>query len=469
MRIQDLLEQPEGKTLEFKRDLSAPKSIIKALVAFANTAGGQLVVGVDDDKQLVGVSNPLDDEEKLANLVNDAIAPRLVPNIDMVTVEGKTLLVVEVFLSNTRPHYALRKGLAEGVYVRLGSSNRQADAELVAELQRSAGGAAFDEQAMPQLDEADLDMAAVQAAFDGARNITQADLLTLKILTHHQNKTVPTQGGFLLFGRQRNHYFSDAWVQCGRFLGTTKLDIFDHMDIHSPLPQTVDEVMQFLKKHAYRSADLSDVRRKDVWSIPLGILREVVINALAHCDYSQRGAPIRVTFLDDRIEVESPGILLPGMTIEEMKQGTSRIRNHVIARTFRELNLIEQWGTGVRRMFEEAKSQGLQEPKIEEVGLRLRVSVYLAASHTVNTERAQSGAQSGAQSSTVSSASSQASLILAALADKPRSATELVTALGLKSKTGAFKRTIETLLEAGEIEYTLPSKPSSRLQKYRLT
>jgi ATP-dependent DNA helicase RecG len=115
-----------------------------------------------------------------------------------------------------------------------------------------------------------------------------------------QNKLVPTKGKILLFGRQRTQHFSDAWIQCGRFLGTEKIDIFDHIDIDIPLSQAVDEVMLFLKKHAYRGVDLTEVRRKDVWSIPLGILREVIINALVHSDYSQRGAPIRVVFLDDR-------------------------------------------------------------------------------------------------------------------------------------------------------------------------
>jgi len=89
-----------------------------------------------------------------------------------------------------------------------------------------------------------------------------------------------------------------------------------------------------------RGADFSEIRRKDVWSIPIGILREVVINALVHADYSQRGAPTRIAFFDDRIKVENPGILLPGMTIEDMKQGVSKIRNSVITRIFRELGRI---------------------------------------------------------------------------------------------------------------------------------
>jgi len=103
---------------------------------------------------------------------------------------------------------------------------------------------------------------------------------------------------------------------------------------------------------------------------------------LVHTDYSQRGAPIRVVFLDDRIEIENPGILLPGLTMEDMKQGMSKIRNQVIARTFRELELIEQWGTGVRRIFHEAEQLGLPEPEIVEIGMRIRLTIFLAAIDT---------------------------------------------------------------------------------------
>jgi len=163
----------------------------------------------------------------------------------------------------------------------------------------------------------------------------------------------------LLFGKERTFHFSDAWVQCGRFIGQDKADIFDHIEIDEPLPKAVESIMLFLKKHAMRGADFSEIRRKDVWSIPLGILREAIINALVHSDYSQRGAPIRIAFFDDRIEIENPGILLPGMTIEDMKQGVSKIRNSVITRVFRELELIEQWGSGIRLMFNEAKALGL--------------------------------------------------------------------------------------------------------------
>lgn len=181
--IEQLKTQPESKTLEFKRDLSSPKPLLKTLVAFANAAGGRLVIGVDDARQVVGVSHPLDDEERLCNLIADSIAPRLIPNVDMITLEGKTLLIVEVFVSGTRPHWLKAEGAEHGVYVRLGSTNRQADQALIDELRRTVEGAAFDELPMPDLALADLDLVAAQKLFHGVRALDDHALRTLKLVT----------------------------------------------------------------------------------------------------------------------------------------------------------------------------------------------------------------------------------------------------------------------------------------------
>lgn len=101
------------------------------------------------------------------------------------------------------------------------------------------------------------------------------------------------------------------------------------------------------------------------------------MNALVHADYSHGGTPIRVAFFDDRIEVESPGLLLPGLTVEDLKFGVSQIRNPVIARIFRELELIEQWGSGIPGIFNEARANHWPEPEIEEIANRVRFTVKL--------------------------------------------------------------------------------------------
>lgn len=209
----DLLSFDEGKTLEFKRDLSSPKAFLKTLVAFANTAGGKIIIGVEDKtRRPVGVQHPLDEEEKLCNLIADSISPRLVPNVEMVTVDNKTLLIAEVFLSNSRPHWLKAEGPENGVYVRLGSTNRQADRELIAELRRSVEGVAFDEMPLPEMSVDDLDLAAARKVFQGRRKLDKQELLTLKLLRKDQGKLVPTKGAVLLFGKERVFHFPDSWV-----------------------------------------------------------------------------------------------------------------------------------------------------------------------------------------------------------------------------------------------------------------
>ncbi len=456
--IETLLSQPEGKTLEFKRDLSSPKPLLKTLVAFANTAGGKLIVGVADDHQVLGVSHPLDEEERLCSLIADGIAPRLVPNVEMITVDGKTLLMVDVFVSGSRPHWLKAEGPEHGVYVRLGSSSRHADQALIDELRRTAEGVVFDELPMPELDLEDLDLVSAKRLFGGISALDDQALRTLKLVTKYQGRLVPTKGAVLLFGKERTQHFSDAWVQCGRFVGTDKAAIFDHIDIHEPLPQAVDSIMLFLKKHAMRGADFTEARRKDVWSIPLTLLREAVINALVHSDYSQRGAPIRIAFFDDRIEIENPGILLPGMTVEDMRLGVSKIRNHVIARVFRELNLIEQWGSGVRRIYSEALALGLPEPQFLEVGMRLRVVVRFAELLAVNQVSEQVTEQ----------VTEQVERLLACLQDGPLSVREALERLQLKHRPTFLASYLQPALTSGLVEMTQPDSPSSPTQKYRL-
>ena len=255
-------------------------------------------------------------------------------------------------------------------------------------------------------------------------------------------------------------------------MGSEKLDIFDHLDIHAPLPTAVDEIMLFLKKHAFRGADLTEVRRKDIWSIPLGILREAVINALVHADYSQRGAPIRIVFLDDRIEIDNPGLFLPGLTLEDIKQGTSKIRNTVIARVFRELHLIEQWGTGVRRIFTEAKALGLPEPQLIETGMRVRFIIPLLEPVRIQNRQKQSHEKPEAQVEQRLESrleSPLAAKVLVKLQEQETGKSALAQYLGHKTVSGELHKQIKRLLELQLIEMTLPDKPNSRLQKYRLT
>lgn len=376
MELLDLLKRPEGKTLEFKRDLSAPDGVLKTIVAFANTAGGILLIGVEDRSLNVrGVTDPLDEEERIANLISDRISPRLVPELEILPWRQTQVLALQVYPSPRRPHHLIREGPDAGVYVRVGSTNRRADAELIEELRRFSRGEGFDEQPLPGLGSEAIDFRAASESFAPFRELRRSDLETLRLLGHHQGQTVPTVGGMILFGHDRERHFPDAWIQAGRFAGSDKSRILDRIEIHSFPVQAVEEAIAFVQKHSWHGATIGAVRRTDRWSLPPEAVREALINAVVHTDYSQRGAPIRLSIFDDRLEIENPGLLPFGLTVEDLPHGVSRLRNRVIGRVFQALGLIEQWGSGIQRMTAVCQHAGLPPPSFEEIATRFRVTI----------------------------------------------------------------------------------------------
>lgn len=378
MKLEDLLTRPEGKTLEFKQDLSSPKNILKTLTAFANTAGGVLLIGIEDgSRSVLGVENPLDEEERLANLIADSIEPRLVPNLELANWKGRMLLMAEVYPSALRPHWLKSLGRKNGVLVRVGSTNRRADEPLTAEMRRSALNLSYDEEPMPDINPEALDFRVASGLFAGLREWNDNTPETLRLTTRYQGRLVPTVGGVLLFGIRSEECFPDAWIQCGRFSGTDKARILDQQDIKNHLPLSLKEAFGFVKKHASRAAEFGELRRKDIWNVPMEAVREALTNAIVHADYSQTGAPIRVAIYDDRLEIENPGLLAGGLTIDDVRAGVSKLRNRVIGRVFKELDLIEQWGSGFQRMAASCRELGLPEPVMEEVAFRFRITFSL--------------------------------------------------------------------------------------------
>jgi predicted HTH transcriptional regulator len=143
----------------------------------------------------------------------------------------------------------------------------------------------------------------------------------------------------------------------------------------------------FLRKHMTREAVIGAVKRTDLWTFPVVAIREAVINAIVHADYAQPGAPIRVALFDDRLEVENPGLLPFGLTIEDIQKGISKVRNRVIGRVFQELGLVEQWGSGIQRMTSACQDHGLDAPRFEEIGTHFRVTLSAIRRHAPATDK----------------------------------------------------------------------------------
>jgi predicted HTH transcriptional regulator len=376
----ELLQHPESKTVEHKRDLSSPDGVLKTLVAFANTAGGTLAIGIEDKtRRVVGVADVLAAEERLASMVADTIRPRLIPEVEIMPWRKRHVLVVEVHPSASRPHYIERLGSPAGVFVRVGSTNRRADQTQIEEMRRYGQLGSFDEQPIPDLYSEALDFRAASELFAPIRKLTSAAFHTLRLTVKYQGREVVTVGGLLLFGKDRFARFPDSWVQAGRFAGKDRARILDSAEIRGPLARAADEAIAFIQKHHQREAVIGRVRRVDRWTIPPAALREAVINAIVHADYAERGAPIRIAVFDNRVEIENPGLLPLGLTVEDIQRGVSKLRNRVIGRVFHELGLIEQWGSGVQRMNAACREAGLPAPEFEEIGSRFRVTIHTIA------------------------------------------------------------------------------------------
>ncbi|MBI3900644.1 MAG: putative DNA binding domain-containing protein [Chlamydiia bacterium] len=375
--IEELLQQEEGKTLEFKENSKSLDRIIHTIIAFANTAGGKVLIGVKDKtKKIVGLQDPVEEEMRLANAIADSIEPLFNPDIHVVSWRNKEFLLIQVPHS-VGPYYAKSKGLKKGTYIRLGSTNRLADTAIIAELQRLGENECFDEMPSTGCSIQDLDLEAIKTCFKKVgKKFIESTAFSLHLYLKKQSKSAPSKGAILLFGKNRKEIFPNATIRCVRFSGTTKDEVLDHQDIDDYLPLALDKITSFVQRNTKLGAEIGPSIRKNIAEYPPVVVKEAVTNALIHTDYSAAGSQIQVAIFDDRIEITNPGALPFGLNMEDALQGVSQLRNRVIGRCFRELELIELWGSGLKRMISQCQKSGIAIPRFEELGHFFRVTLF---------------------------------------------------------------------------------------------
>ena len=382
--IEALLAENEGKTIEFKETTRSLGGIIKTVVAFANTAGGTIVIGVrDGTKELVGLSDPLQEEERIASAIADSIKPLITPDIDIQSIRGRELLILRI-PHGVGPYYIKSDGPESGVYVRFGSTNRIVDAETLDSLRLLARKISFDELPHPH---GKMDPLIIEQVFKKiSKRPSDQALENLGIITSSTGKKCPTNGGLLLYGVNRLQLFPDSMIRCARFDGRTKEKILDQTEIEVPIPLAIDPITTFIERNVRKEGRIGRIQREDVLEYPPIAVREACMNALLHTDYAMSGCHIQIAIFDDRIEFSNPGGLPFGQTIEKALSGSSRVRNRVIARVFRELNYIEQWGSGLKRILETCRRQGLKTPLVEELNNQFRLTLYSTQIEEVSIE-----------------------------------------------------------------------------------
>ncbi len=373
--FQKMIEKGESKTVEFKADLPHGNQLAQTICAFANRAGGYVLIGVSDGGEVIGLSSEDINSylEKIPNLIHDTIFPMLIPEIYSVTVLDKAVLVIQVYPGSNLPYYMKSKGKIEGTYVRVGRTNKRADMEMIKELERHRMNKSFDEDTFKELIQSDVESLINVLENAMASSITKEKLLNLKLIERVGEMEYLTNAGAVILGKMGN-----TSVKCARFSGESIVDFIDKKEHSGDVFTVINKSMIFLKNHLMHAGMIQGygLKRKDVLEVPEEVLREGLINALMHRDYAIQGSDIKIAIFDSKIEITSPGGLPKSLAVEDIYSGRSEIRNRVISNLLLKSGYVEQWGSGIPRMIEMCKEVGLKVPEIEEKGLFIVLRIF---------------------------------------------------------------------------------------------
>ena len=496
-RLHDLVAQGEGPALEFKR--SVTKDLGRELCAFANSGGGTLLVGVSDGGKIVGVAKHNRTKSRIQSIARSADPP--------IEVEIDAIDEVLRVTVASQPHTAYSFG--GRFFRRDGATSQQMSIAEIENLFYSTGRLHFDRTPCPLFDiERDLDDAA-WAAFSRRAKVPEAmdRIAALSNLGLVVAGDRMTHAGAWLMARDIRTFTTYAHISCALFLGRTKSRILDRRDLHGDAASMIDGATAWILSKINVELIIKSVRRKERPELPEEALREAVANAVAHRDY-RSGGNVQVYVFKDRVEIVSPGGLPSGMTEAEL--GVKSLpRNPLLFGLLYRMDVVEQVGSGIRRIRDRCREHGVPEPAIEvsehwvtvtfprtdpegagpecepESGPESRPESGQASAEArgdagtrpesaktrvTRPEPADAGPESGSEGDSADDEDEALDRqVLTLLDDGPMSKSAIARALGHRSVSGGLNRVMRALRRDGLVEYTLPGKPTSSRQEYRLT
>ena len=452
----------ESKNIEYKITLpDKSEKYMKTIVAFANTQGGKLIVGIDDKThEIVGVANEILFQlmDGIANAISDSCMPQIIPDIEPQTIDGKTVIIVSVEAGKNRPYYLKSKGKENGTYIRVAGTSRQAFPEKIRELEMEGARISWDELTCvgyPVSKEATEKLCSNienfrEKAGMTERSVKKEQLINWKILKQSEGQLLATNAYALL----TSDYFPFSKTQCAVFKGTDRAVFLDKREFTGPIYTQIEEAVDFVLRNIRLGAIIDGLVRKEKYELPPEAIREMIINAHCHRNLLDESC-IQVAVYDDRLEVTSPGGLYNGLTYEEVMNGHSKIRNKAIANIFSQMGLVEAWGSGIKRIFNAAKEYDLPEPKFQEFDNMFRVELFR------NNSMTESGKEAGESSEKVRRrvgegsdiirgyelSDTQKKIVNLLLYDRQLSAAKIAEQLGMGSRS--IEKNIKKLKELG--------------------
>lgn len=467
----------EGQNLEWKS--SWRDEHLKWICGFANAQGGRLVIGKNDRGEVLGVKDPLRLMEEIPNKAQSLLG--VVVDVNLKSEAGGEYLEIRV---DPYPNPISYRG---EYHYRSGSTKQVLRGAALNRFLLRKHGRNWDDAPLPGVGLRDLDGRTLEEFGRlgvasgrlpaGTAGDSGGDLIET---LHLREGEYLRRAAVLLFHPVPARFFAGAFVKIGYFRTETELAYQDVVE--GNLFAQVDRTVDLLRtKYSKARITYEDIYRQETPLAPGEALREAVLNAIAHRDYGHP-APIQIRIYDDRISLWNPGSLPPDWTLDKLMGAHASVpHNPGIANAFFRAGMIEAWGRGIGHIVSACRAAGTAEPRweLESDGVRLEFMFVGTANPSVSggaaresggpARQARGPRPSRPESQPESQPESLAARVLRQLAAGPMSKSGLSRSLGQRSVSGQLNRVISALLTDGCIGYTIPDRPRSRLQKYRLT
>ena len=363
-KLIELIKGGESVTVEFKA--SFDKEAIETSVAFANTKGGVILIGISDRGDIKGVLIGKETLKDWANQISQATEPRIIPEIEIEKLDRRTVAVIGIKEFPIKP-----VSMRGRCFRRVKNSNLVLQPHEIAEMHFQSTGMSWDKLPSTDVSLDEIDIEKIEKYIEGSREVGRRKIGSaekpLQVLEKLEliKDGKPTWATTLLFHKRPQRFLSQALIHCGKFKEQTV--VIDDRMIEGSIIEQIEQTMDFIRKNInVKFVMTGKPVREEVWDYPLEALREAVINAVCHRDYT---APsnTEVRIYDDELTIWNPGGLPLGLTVEDLyKPHPSVLRNKGVGGIFYDMGLIEQWGSGIDKMRKACSRAGIPEPKFEE-------------------------------------------------------------------------------------------------------
>ena len=360
--IKNLISKEESENLEFKSSLSESKEIIQTISAFVNKSGGEIIIGISDNKKILGNQIGRATMEDLANRIKENTDPKQFPEIKIKKIDNKKIIIIKVEESESKPIFAFGRA-----YKRVGKTNQRIFSEEIRKMSIKTEKIYWDEQICKGAKLDDIDEKKIRWYLKqrkNARNISgKIKIPTNKLLRNIKalKGTKPTNAGILFFGKFPQKFFPNARLRLVKFKGTKVTNpTIDTIDCEGTIWEMINMTEDFIKKNIRLLSERTEksFKRETKFEYPIKALREAIINALIHRDYLETG-DVRVFIFDNRFEVISPGTFPNGIS---PKNPIHKPVNKILCQLIYDVGLIEKYGSGIYMMKELSKKWGNKNP-----------------------------------------------------------------------------------------------------------